>query len=517
MRGNIRRITTPSLVNVDIQTMGKKTKRTANSLTPETKNSPLAPALRVPEEETADNLRYEDPFPEEVEEDEYWEDADDASAIDSEEGEDNDMEIIQSWNPLTGEALEPGQKLEMDPSAYKMVHFLSGEWPSLSFDILRDDLGDARTKFPHSLIAAVGTQADQGGRNSLTVMKLSDLSKVQRETEDDILGEEYDPEKEEDSEDEDSEDEIDLDPVVEHYSIPHYGGVNRVRSMPQKTEIVATWSDQGTVNLFDVKPIIQRFSASEGKTTKMQEIPQKPYFSYKGHATEGYALDWSITQFGQLVSGDCSGGIHLWSPKEEGKYAVTAFYQNDASDIPVDASASVEDLQWSPTESTVFASAECGGYIRIFDTRAPKKAMLSHKIHKNGADVNVLSWNRLVSNLLATGGDDGSLSVWDLRQFSKESPDPLARFTVHKTPITSVEWHPVDESMLVASDDTGVYVYDLSVEEDDARNDIEIPPQLLFVHCGSEEFKEVHWHPQITSCLMATALSGYSVFIPSNL
>jgi ribosome assembly protein RRB1 len=144
--------------------------------------------------------------------------------------------------------------------------------------------------------------------------------------------------------------------------------------------------------------------------------------------------------------------------------------------------------------------------------------MLHHKIHANGADVNVLSWNKLVSNLLATGGDDGSLAVWDLRHFSKSSPDPLARFTVHKTPITSVEWHPTDESMLSVSDDHGAYVYDLSVEEDETNTkQLDVPPQLLFVHCGSEQFKEVHWHPQISSCLMATALSGYSVFIPSNL
>merc|ERR1711924_296328 len=128
---------------------------------------------------------------------------------------------------------------------------------------------------------------------------------------------------------------------------------------------------------------------------------------------------------------------------------------------------------------------------------------------------------------LATGGDDGVFSVWDLRHFSKsaESVQPLARFTPHKTPITSVEWHPTDESMLAASDDVGTYIYDLSVEEDDAAatantvgtTRMDVPPQLLFVHCGSEQFKEVHWHPQISSCLMTTALSGFSVFLPSNL
>lgn len=83
--------------------------------------------------------------------------------------------------------------------------------------------------------------------------------------------------------------------------------------------------------------------------------------------------------------------------------------------------------------------------------------------------------------------------------------------------------------MIAVSDDHGTYIYDLSIEEDDpdhaaANKDNEegavegeIPPQLLFVHSGSEMTKEVHWHPQIPSCVATTSLSGFSVFIPSNL
>ena len=80
--------------------------------------------------------------------------------------------------------------------------------------------------------------------------------------------------------------------------------------------------------------------------------------------------------------------------------------------------------------------------------------------------------------------------------------------------------------MIVVSDEDATYIYDLSIEEDEEEEDGkdasevgegEIPPQLLFVHCGSQNTKEVHWHPQITSLVMTTALSGYSSFIPSNL
>jgi ribosome assembly protein RRB1 len=339
------------------------------------------------------------------------------------------------------------------------------------------------------------------------------------------LGEEYDPEKDndDDSDDESSQEDVDLDPVMEHYSIPHYGGVNRVRVMPQNANIVATWSDAGRVNLFNVDAIRQRFflgNNTNNKSTQQKSIPSKPFFSYTKHSTEGFAMDWSTVQAGHLVTGDCHGGLSLWNPSES-SYTVSKFM--DGNELR--ETLSMEDLQWSPTEATVFAAAECGGCVKIFDTRAPHKAMITQEIHKH-VDVNVLSWNRQVSNLLATGGDDGTLGVWDLRHFAKSTaPQPLARLTPHKTPITSVEWHPTDESMLVVTDTVGAYIYDLSVEAEEDENqpmsdnhqETAVPPQLLFVHCGSEQFKEAHWHPQITSCVMTTALTGFSIFIPSNL
>lgn len=200
---------------------------------------------------------------------------------------------------------------------------------------------------------------------------------------------------------------------------------------------------------------------------------------------------------------------------------------------PIPEKESVEDIQWSPTESTVLASAHCHGGLKIYDTRRAKQAMLTHSTTSNGVDLNVIAWNHNVSNLLATGADDGVFSVWDLRTFSSnaQQKEPLARFTCHNTPITSLEWHPTDESMILVSDDNGAYVYDLSIETDDVDtmeqtkmngsdddgDDEEIPPQLLFVHAGSSLVKECHWHPQIPSLIMSTAQTGFSVFVPSNL
>ena len=76
--------------------------------------------------------------------------------------------------------------------------------------------------------------------------------------------------------------------------------------------------------------------------------------------------------------------------------------------------------------------------------------------------------------------------------------------------------------MIAISDDHGTYIDDLSIEENDpdhknnnngegeGGSDVEgeIPPQLQFVHSGSQMTKGVHWHPQIPSCVATTSLIG---------
>lgn len=161
---------------------------------------------------------------------------------------------------------------------------------------------------------------------------------------------------------------------------------------------------------------------------------------------------------GRLLTGDCQKNIHLWTPTDSGSWHV------DQRPF-VGHTRSVEDLQWSPTEDTVregwgsrlqglgggggwaqvllrdqdlqgvwgppgslrlclvqvFASCSADASIRIWDIRAaPSKAcMLTTPAAHNG-DVNVISWSRQEPFLLS-GGDDGALKVWDLRQFKVQS------------------------------------------------------------------------------------------------
>ncbi|KAI3493370.1 hypothetical protein L1887_41759 [Cichorium endivia] len=165
-------------------------------------------------------------------------------------------------------------------------------------------------------------------------------------------------------------------------------------------------------------------------------------------------------------------------------------------------------VQWSPTEPTVFASCSVEKTIAIWDSRTGRSPAASIKAHNT--DVNVISWNRLASCMLASGSDDGSFSIRDLRML-KEGDGVVAHFEYHKHLITSIEWSPHEASTLaVSSSDNQLTIWDLSLERDEEEEaefraktqeelhaPTDLPPQLLFVHQGQKDLKELHLHTQI--------------------
>lgn len=288
------------------------------------------------------------------------------------------------------------EQLIADNSVYPCLHSLSYAWPCLSFDVLRDNLGEDRTTFPQTAWIVTGTQAGevpgQGrAKDELVVMRLSGLSRTQ-----------YD----DDSEGEEDNDEVDEDARLDFLTFPHVGSVNRVRAAPAPAGgavpdpyHVASWSETGKVHIWDVRPLIDTLS---GPSKPRQKTPVHTITAH-GRA-EGFALEWGNSG---LLSGDIDGKIFHTTLTPTGFNTSGAFTSHTSS---------VEDLQWSPSESTVFASASADQTVRIWDIRTKgRKAAVSVKAHDD--DVNVISWNKNVDYLLVSGGDEGGLKVWDLRMF----------------------------------------------------------------------------------------------------
>lgn len=355
------------------------------------------------------------------------------------------------------------------------------------------------------MMFVTGTQADVPKNNKLSIIKINELHKTKQSNPDD------DSDSDSDS---DLDIDTDVDPIVTERSCTHHGSINRIRTMHQNNNIIATQSDQCKLHIYDVSTLIQSIDKSIGTTSKTIQL--QPVYTQQ-HSDEGYAIDWSTVTRGELATGHCNNSIHVYNMNESQH---TWSMDNNKYTGHTD---SVEDIQWSYSESNVFASCSVDKTIRIWDTRQYNKSAAFVVAHKT--DVNVINWNQQVQHLLASGSDDGQLKIWDLRKFV--SSQPAAAFNYHQNAITSIEWHPLEDSVLACTSSDGqLSIWDLALEVDaDEESALkqgadlthELPAQLFFIHQGQHNMKELHWNKYVENSIICTAEDGYNVLVAANM
>ena len=104
-----------------------------------------------------------------------------------------------------------------------------------------------------------------------------------------------------------------------------------------------------------------------------------------------------------------------------------------------------------------------------------------HDAH--AAEINCLSFNPNNEFLLATGGADKVVALWDLRNLARS----LHKFEGHKQEILQVAWAPFTESIVASSSaDRRIHIWDLARigQEQTEEEKEDGPPELLFIHGG---------------------------------
>lgn len=76
--------------------------------------------------------------------------------------------------------------------------------------------------------------------------------------------------------------------------------------------IAAVWSEKGQVEIYDLKCPLAALSDPQTMVTFLREEQAKikPLFSFAGHMTEGFALDWSPKVAGE--QGPQVGSVEHW-------------------------------------------------------------------------------------------------------------------------------------------------------------------------------------------------------------
>lgn len=241
----------------------------------------------------------------------------------------------------------------------------------------------------------------------------------------------------------------DHDGVIKYWQ-PNFNNVESIRGhhdpirdlafSPTDSKFV-TASDDSTLKIFD-------FAGGVAES------------SLTGHGWDAKSCDWHPTK-GLIVSGSKDHLVKLWDPRTARCLTTLHGHKN-----------TITKTLFERVRGLCLATSARDQTARVFDLRMMRDICLLRGHEK---DVSTLAWHPVHSNLLSTGGGDGSLFHYLLDEPNTppghatsvapyDSPDPStapaqAIYPAHKIPyahdfaIWSLDWHPLGHILVSGSND----------------------------------------------------------------
>merc|ERR1711977_623289 len=135
----------------------------------------------------------------------------------------------------------------------------------------------------------------------------------------------------------------------------------------------------------------------------------------------------------------------------------------------IDHPGEVNKARYQPQNPNIIATMAPGGRVLIFDRTkhssipkgvvSPQAELIGHKSEGFG-----LCWNPHEAGKLATGSEDKTVRLWDLKTMSgKDNHVKAARiYTHHKAVVNDVQYHPLHKSLIgTVSDDCTLQILDV--------------------------------------------------------
>lgn len=259
-------------------------------------------------------------------------------------------------------------------------------------------------------------------------------------------------------------------------------------------KILKSWSHPGEVNKLKVSPDGSNIVTFDNTgVVHLYKVDSDTQLDYKFHTSEGYSLEWVSNK--EFLSGANDAQIALWdisSPAEP----IKQFNSH---------SAVINDISHSKPSESLFASVSDDFYTHIHDIRDPG---LSPAISIENSHIqNAVSAHPLLPQLLATGGKDNVVNVYDLRN----TKEPVRQLFGHNDSVVGLRWDPefnpsqlyswgLDKRVLTWDLNNMSEEYTYPTLESDSRRKIKNTedPCLKFVHGGhTNRVNEVAVHSKI--------------------
>ncbi|ETO25396.1 RbAp48 related family member (rba-1) [Reticulomyxa filosa] len=174
---------------------------------------------------------------------------------------------------------------------------------------------------------------------------------------------------------------------------------------------------------------------------------------------------------------------------------------------------SVTNIEWLKDSSDIFATVSSGSDLNLWDRRSNTKGPIRSVISSSESkELLGLSWNPQLKHLIAAGGYDGELRIWDIRKLLK----PMDTYKAHKSRLYHCQWCPYYPSVIAScGQDKLVNLYDIRHPSaySNSRPDPSLTPNylaLFFTHMGHcAPVTELDWCPKYQNFTIAsTDLDG---------
>ncbi|KAJ9056392.1 Histone-binding protein rbbp4 [Entomophthora muscae] len=236
--------------------------------------------------------------------------------------------------------------------------------------------------------------------------------------------------------------------------------------MPQKPDIIGTFSSTGKVFIFD-------------RTRHPSDPPEdgkcRPEIELQGHLKEGFGLSWSPMSEGNLLTASADKTICHW-------YFLHIMYFSFK-----------RMLLGTRTMIQFLGLLVMISRMMIWDMRKgssqPVNSILAHS-----ANANCIGFSPSSDTVLATAGSDNVVNLWDLRNLNSKVHSLIG----HEDEIRSLSWSPTEPTILASAGlDRRLLIWDVSrIGEHQSPEDAEDgPPELMFLHGGHTDLiSDLSWN-----------------------
>ncbi|KAL6491729.1 WD-40 repeat-containing protein msi4 [Orobanche gracilis] len=296
--------------------------------------------------------------------------------------------------------------------------------------------------------------------------------------------------------------------VKKSKTIIHPGEVNRIRELPQNSNIVATHTDSPDVLIWDVE-------TQSNRQPVLGATPSRPDLILTGHQDNAeFALAMSPTE-PFVLSGGKDKSVVLWSihdhisslsvegaQKSSGSKGVAANGKLGSTTVQARGifqghEDTVEDVQFNPSSAMEFCSVGDDSCLILWDARTGSSPVVKVEKAHNG-DLHCVDWNPNDVNLILTGSADNTVRMYDRRNLSSGGAgSPVHIFEGHTAAVLCVQWSPAKASVFGSSAEDGVLnIWDHGkIGKMASQGGNSSSEGLFFRHAGHrDKIVDFHWN-----------------------